>query len=124
MLARLAENGIYRRSGHVTWHGDFLMTVLTALGVCERIQAAPEVPAPQQRLRQPRSSGQRRGIEKSKRQGHHRRPPEACLLCHRVQGRCKRHGGPNRSTSFGGATPRCSYCKRPKGHAPTCRRAR
>ena len=128
MLARLTENGIYRRSphGHVSWHGDFfnketgavefIMTVGVALGTFVRIPEVPDPPTPQARPARPSA--------KKKSRSHDRRPPEACLLCRRVKGRCKRHGGPNRSTSFRGAAPRCSYCKRPKGHAPTCRRAR
>lgn len=63
-------------------------------------------------------------VSTSTSRSHVRRPAQECLLCRRVKGRCRRHDGPNRSTSFRGAAPSCSYCKRPKGHAPTCRRAR
>ena len=120
MLARLKENG-YRRGrkwGFGNWFDaetgtmEFVMTVLTALGVTVRIpgeEAAvpPAAPAPV-----PLGS-------------HVRKPASACLVCRRVGGACRRHGGPSRSTAFRGAAGvRCSYCRWParRGHRATCPR--
>lgn len=120
MLTRLEANGFRRgRSwGFRQWADaetgniEFVMTVLTTLGVVVRIPAAEEGPVPPAAPPAPAATP-----------SHARKPASACLVCRRVGGACRRHGGPSRSTAFRGAGSPCSWCRRPagRGHAAGCR---
>lgn len=119
LMDRLTDNGIYRQG---TWYGnwmdketgdvEFVLTVLVALGIVVMHEELPAAP--------PRSSPQKPRPHPSSALG-----PEHCRVCAHVGGRCKRHGGPSRSTAFQGRDAlACSYCRwqAGAGHAPTCRR--
>lgn len=123
MLTRLVAQGACRRGsgGRLEWPDtlldkktgtiEFILMVLAALGQVMRV---PEREASSRSASAGRS--------------HHRRPATECLVCRRLGAPCKRHGGPSRSTSFGGRPgpdPRCSFCRRSAGraHAATCPRA-